>query len=160
MSQSDVFEEKARAKKFWLLCFVSSMVLNYYRIIMEALMQIKFDKNTLPWNETMVSIVLVFILMPLGSFVVYRCAYAKPGTKLLKLLIGLGVVALTSMIFSAPASLIPSWLVIKDPIDWAIAGIYTTMNLSLIAVGLYADWKLHRANMRYKKSLKLAQATI
>jgi len=154
MDKASLFEKKEKAKKFWLLYFVSSIALNSYMIIMDQLLQIKFHANALPLNWTLYALGWGLISMAVAWFILYRCAYAKPGTKYLKVMIVANFLMLLALPFYRPLLFTPKWLTIQSPIDWGISGVFVGLNLLLAVVGLYANLRLHNANMHYKKSLK------
>lgn len=156
MRKTDLLEKREKAKKFWLIYFTASTAFSSYALIMDQLMQIKFGMNPLPWNWMVGLMGWSLFSTALAGFIVYYCAYARPGTKFLKFSIGSALLVLPAILFYSPKAFAPKWLAIESSIDWGIAGVHIGLVLLSSAVGVYANWKLHNANMQCKKSLKLA----
>lgn len=155
MDQPSASEEREKAKKFWLIYFVASTVLSFHTYIINYLLEIKLHLTGLPWAWAVGVLGFLIVCMAIGSFAIYRCAYTKPGTKFLKLIIASHLLVFPGILFFGFGWIVPKWLTLQAPIDWGIGGVYIGMELATTAIGLYASWKLHSANMRYKNILKL-----
>jgi len=124
MDQPSAFQEREKAKRFWLIYFVSSIVCSFYTCIIDYLVEIKLHLVRLPWAWAVGVLGFMIVCMAIGSFAIYRCAYTKPGTKFLKLIIASHLLIFPAIFFFGFGSFFPRWLELQTPIDWGIGGVY------------------------------------
>jgi hypothetical protein len=141
-------ENDKKVRKQWFIVFIVSVLIN----CITTTLQILFDPNTanIPLVKPIFMTVSLSILVTF-NFIFYRCAYKKPGTKLLVFFLIMTIITLViTPIFYLTGKIQP-----PPHIPYPYYEIYVIMTQAMGGIWIVLCWRMRKTNLRLQELQKL-----
>lgn len=131
-----------KIRKQWLLCYTFGMLLSSFSLLLQGSKDPTLDLFPMG-RYGYVSITL--LAYGVFGYIFYRCAYKKPGTKLL----------MTCLLLTIPSLVLTPILylkgIIKAPAYIPYYGTYLTLSQGVGFWWVIASWRMRKVNKRLQK---------
>ena len=130
-----------RIRKQWLLCYAFGLLLSIFSLTLQAGKDPTLDLFPMGRYGYVIVVLLAYVLF---GYIFYRCAYKKPGTKLL----------MTCLVFTIPSLVLTPILylkgIIRAPAYIPYYGAYLLLSQGLGVWWVIASWRMRQVNKRMR----------